>query len=81
MAIPYSKEMRERAKAEDKFLVQVSIDGKYLRDESAARLQKKFMGHARFQITGPMSHEQAIDLWRWHRRWQVKNAATRKAKK
>lgn len=74
MAIAYTKDIRERAKAEDKFVVQISIDGKYLSDDSAARLQKTFMGHARFQLTGPMSHEQAYSLWKWHRRWQKKNA-------
>ena len=79
MAIPYTKEMRERAAAEDKFLIQISIDGKYLSDESDERLRKKFMGRGRFQITWPMSHEQAIDLWKWHRRWQKKNAAVKAA--
>lgn len=74
MAIPYTKEMRERAKAEDKFLVQVSIDGKHLSEEAAKRYNKKFMVQARFQITGPMSYEQAFELWRWHTKWQKKNA-------
>lgn len=75
MAIPYNKDMRERAKAEDKFLVQVSIDGRHLSDEAATRYSKKFMGQVRFQITGPMSFEQAFELWRWHTKWQKKNAA------
>lgn len=78
MAIPYTKEMRERAKAEEKFLVQVSIDGMHLSEEASERFRKKFMGRHRFQITGPVSYEQAFDLWRWHTKWQKKNAAKRK---
>lgn len=77
MAIPYTKEMREVAKSEDKFLVQVSIDGKHLSDEAAAKYNKKFMGQARFQITGPMSFEQAFELWQWHTRWQKESARKR----
>ena len=74
MAIPYDREMRERAKSEgDKFLVQVSIDGKYLSDKMAEQFQKTFIGHARFQTTGPMSYRQAFELWQWYRKWQKKN--------
>lgn len=76
MAIPYDKQMRERAKAEgDKFLVQVSIDGKFLNDEMAAKYQKKFMGHVRFQLTGSMGYQKTKELWDWHRRWQEKEAS------
>lgn len=77
MAIAYTKDMRERAKAEDKFLIQVSIDGKYLSDEANEKFRKKFMGRGRFQITGPVSYEQAFDLWRWHTKWQKKNETKR----
>lgn len=77
MAIAYTKDIIERAKADDKYIVQVSIDGKYLRKESAEKYQKTFMGHARFQITGPMEYQQAKELWDWHRKWQKKNAKRR----
>lgn len=78
MAIPYDKKMRESAKADgDKFLVQVSISGKYLSDELAAKYQKTFMGHARFETTGPMGYEQAKELWNWYMRWQKKHKRQR----
>jgi len=78
MAIAYTKDMRERAKAEDKYLVQISIDGKYLSDESNEKYRKKFMGRGRFQITGPMGYQQAKELWDWHYKWQKKNAQKRR---
>lgn len=80
MAIAYTKEMRERAKAEDKFIIQVSIDGKYLSDAANEKFRKKFMGRGRFQITGPVEYQQAKELWDWHRKWQKKNAAKRTSK-
>lgn len=77
MAIAYTKDVIQRAKADDKYVVQVSIDGKYLSAASAEEHQKTFMGHVRFQLTGPMEYQQAKELWDWHLKWQKKNAAKR----
>jgi hypothetical protein len=80
MAIRYSKEMRETAKEKDWFLVQISIDGKYLTKDTAARLRKKVIGNGQVQITGPMSQEQTVSLWRWYERWDKKKKKRRAAK-
>ena len=72
MAIPYDKKMKEIARDEDKYLIQISIDGKYLSDETATQYQNKLMGHARFQHTGPATYEEAKALWGWYKKYKLK---------
>jgi len=63
MAIAILKDQRERAKAEGKFLFQVSLDARYVPQELKEKFKGKvFMG--KWEMTGPMSAEDAVKVWR-----------------
>lgn len=68
MAISIDKEMKARAKADDKVLMQLTLDTRQLSPEMRKKFEKKlFMG--RFQLAGPTPPEAARELWLWYLRW------------
>jgi hypothetical protein len=70
MAVAIDKAMRERAKQDDKYLFQVSLDPKYL----SAATKKRFRGKApttvHVSMSGPLGPKEAAELWRLLRKWQ-----------
>lgn len=64
MAIPITKEMREQAKLENKYLVQISIDGRHLKKPDCM-----------MQLSGPMSIADAKELQALiTKQWKRRNA-------
>lgn len=64
MATAITKEMRERAKKDDKYLFQVALYPTYLSEEAKAKFRGKAPTQFNFELTGPLSGEDAITLWR-----------------
>ena len=67
MAIPIDKEMRDRAKKDNKVLIQVCIDARHLPEHRRAELRKKLFG-GKFSVSGPLSDRTARELWLWYLR-------------
>lgn len=70
MAVPIDKEMRERAKRDDKYLFQVSLDPKYLSDETRAKFRGKAPTGFMFAMSGPLGPAEAVVLWKLIKKWQ-----------
>lgn len=70
MAIAIDKQMRERAKADDKYLYQISLDPKYLSDKMRKRFRGKAPTGFKFDIAGPLGPKQAVELWELCLKWQ-----------
>lgn len=69
MATAITKDMRERAKKDDKYLFQVAIYPTHLSDESKAKFRGKAPTQFNFELTGPLGGEEATALWRMCQRW------------
>jgi hypothetical protein len=69
MGIAYDKTMRERAKQEGKYLFQVSLNCKYLSDETREKFKGKAPTTVDFAIAGPLGPEEATQLWRLVKKW------------
>jgi hypothetical protein len=70
MAIGIDKEMRARAKRDDKYLFQVSLDSKYLSEETKAKFRGKAPTQFKFDIAGPLAPKQAVELWQLISKWR-----------
>jgi hypothetical protein len=68
MAIAASKETRERAKAEEKYIIQISISAMHLPEGTVKRLGGKVQG--KFEMTGPATVAEADELWDLFFKWQ-----------
>jgi hypothetical protein len=76
MAIPIDKEMRARAKKDDKVLMQLTLDTRSLSPEMKKKFKGKlFMGV--FQISGPTTPKAARELWLWYLRWTKRDQGGR----
>lgn len=72
MAIAIDKTMRERAKSDDKYLFQVSLDPKYLSEATRKKFRGKAPTTVHFQMSGPLGPVEAVELWKLLRKWQEK---------
>lgn len=69
MATAITNDMRERARKDDKYLVQVALYPKHLSDAAKAKFRGKAPTQFSFELTGPLGGEEAAALWRMCRRW------------
>ena len=71
MAIPVTKDQKQQAKDQGKYLVQISIDGRHLTEEQVAGMKatNEYDRRACVSMTGPMSAEAADDLYKWFIKW------------
>ena len=71
MAIPVTKDQKQQAKAEGKYLIQISIDGRHLTKEQVAGMKAtdEYDRRARVSMTGPMPPEAADELYKWFKKW------------
>lgn len=70
MAIAIDKTMRERAKQDDKYLFQVSLDPKFLSEATRKKFRGKAPTTVKFSMTGPLGPTEATELWKLLRKWQ-----------
>lgn len=71
MAVAIGKEMRQRAKQDDKYLFQVSIDPRQLSAETKAKFRGKAPTGFYWAMSGPMPPECAVQLWKLFLKWQT----------
>lgn len=69
MATAITNDMRERAKKDDKYLVQVALYPQHLSDAAKAKFRGKAPTQFSFELTGPLGGEEAVVLWRTCQRW------------
>ncbi len=74
MAIAVTKDQKQQAKDEGKYLIQISIDGRHLTKEQVAGMKAadKYDQRACVSMTGPMSPEAADELYKWFRKWVIR---------
>lgn len=72
MAIKVNEEQRRYAKTHARYILQLSIDGRHLKDEELQE-QEFTQFRSLFEITtGSMPEQAAKELLEWYRKWTEK---------
>ena len=70
MAVAIDKSMRERAQKDDKYLLQISLDSKYLSEATRKKFRGKAPTQFKFDLSGPLGPNEAVELWRLLTKWR-----------